>query len=105
MSQSVVHFTVVVLLSRVAETPVSSTELEDFEQEEARERAEATLQQEAVAQQEEELIHALCVHLLQLITDTMQLQHQAVHLINNCRFLNRGISSHTKFEQEVLKCC
>lgn len=94
------HFTVVVLMRRVAEAPVSGAEFEDFEQEEASERAEAITQQEAVTQQEEELVHAVCVHLLQLIADTMQLQHQAVHLIYNT---SRYISSHTKFKQEVLK--
>lgn len=89
------QFAVVVLLSRVAEAPASSTELEDLEQEEAGERAEVVLQQEAVTQQEEELVHALTVYLLQLISDTMQLQHQAIHLRQD--ETNITIDSNRKF--------
>lgn len=71
---------VVVLVGGGAEHPAPGPELQDLQQQQASHGGEALLEQEAVPQEEEELVHALAVHLLQLLTDAMQLQHQAVHL-------------------------
>lgn len=80
MSHSVDHLTVVVLLRCFAEGPAARPELQDLQQQQAAEGGEALLQQEAVAQQAEELVHALQAHPLQLLPDAVQCQHQAVHL-------------------------
>lgn len=77
---SVDHLAVVVLLRCFTEGPATRTELQDLQQQQAPEGGEALLQQEAVAQQAEELVHALQAHPLQLLPDTVQRQHQAVHL-------------------------
>lgn len=77
---SVRHFAVVVFLSRVAESPTSCTKLQDLQQEQATHGAQVLLQEKPIPQQIEQLIHQLHVHLLQLISNTMQLQHQTVHL-------------------------
>lgn len=74
------NFTVVVLVGGAAEHPPSGPELQDLQQQQTGHGAEALLEQEAVPQQEEQLVHPLAVHLLQLLSDTVQLQHQAVHL-------------------------
>lgn len=63
-----------------AEHPASGPELQDLQQQQTGHGGKALLEQEAVPQQEEQLVHPLAVHLLQLLADAMQLQHQAVHL-------------------------
>lgn len=74
------NFTVVVLVGGAAEHPAASPELQDLQQQQTGHGGEALLEQESIPQQEEQLIHPLVVHLLQLLSDAMQLQHQAVHL-------------------------
>lgn len=74
------NFTVVVLVGGAAEHPASSPELQDLQQQQTGHGGQALLEQEAVPQQEEQLVHPLAVHLLQLLSDAVQLQHQAVHL-------------------------
>ena len=77
---SVTQLAVVVLVGRAAEFPATRSELKHLQQEQAGHGADGLLQQEAVPQQEEELVHALAIHLLQLVPDAVQLQYQAVHL-------------------------
>lgn len=74
------NFTVVVLVGGAAEQPASSPELQNLQQQQTGHGGQALLEQEAVPQQEEQLVHPLAVHLLQLLADAMKLQHQAVHL-------------------------
>lgn len=80
MTILVSNFTVVVLVGRAAEQPASGPELQDLQQQQTGHRGKTLLEQEAIPQQEEELVHPRAVHLLQLLPDAMQLQHQAVHL-------------------------
>ena len=77
---SVAQLAVVVLVGRAAKFPATRPELQHLQQEQAGHGAYGLLQQEAVPQQEEELVHALAIHLLQLVPDAVQLQYQAVHL-------------------------
>lgn len=77
---SVGDFAVIILVGGAAEHPASGPELQDLQQQEASHGGQALLQEKAVPQQEEQLVHPLAVHLLQLLPDAMQLQHQAVHL-------------------------
>ncbi len=70
---SVRHFAVVVFLSSFTESPASSTKLKDLKQEQAAHGAQVLLQEKSIPQQIEQLIHELQVHLLQLISNTMQL--------------------------------
>ena len=77
---SVAQLTVVVLVGRAAELPAARPELQHLQQEQAGHGADGLLQQEAVPQQEEELVHARAIHLFQLVPDAVQLQYQAVHL-------------------------
>lgn len=63
-----------------AERPASGPELQDLQEQQPGHGGQPLLQQEAVPQQEEELVHARGVHLLQLLADAMQLHHQAVYL-------------------------
>lgn len=77
----VADFAVVVLMGGAAEQPASGPELQDFQQQQTGHGGEALLKQEAVPQQEEELVHPLAIHLLQLLSDAMKLQHQTVHLL------------------------
>lgn len=72
---------VVVLVCGAAEQPASGPELQDLQQQQTGHGGEALLEQEAVPQQEEQLVHPLAVHFFQLLSDAMQLQHQAVHLL------------------------
>ncbi|KAG7243598.1 hypothetical protein INR49_011155 [Caranx melampygus] len=65
------NFTVVVLVGGAAEHPPSGPELQDLQQQQTGHGAEALLEQEAVPQQEEQLVHPLTVHLLQLLSDTV----------------------------------
>lgn len=74
------YFTVVVLVSGAAEHPTSGPEFQDLQQQQAGHGREALLEQKAVPQQEEQVIHPLVVRLLQLLSDAMQLHHQTVHL-------------------------
>lgn len=74
------NFTVVVLVGGAAEHPAASPELQDLQQQQTGHGGETLLEQESIPQQEEQLIHPLVIHLLQLLSDAMQLQHQAVHL-------------------------
>lgn len=67
-------------MRRAAQQPASCSEFQDLQQQQAGHGGEALLQQEAVPQQEEQLVHSLAVGLLQLLPDAMQLQHQTVHL-------------------------
>lgn len=60
--------------------PAGCPEFDDLQQQQLGQGAEAAWEQEAVPDQDKELIHALSVHLLQLLPDAVQLQHQAVHL-------------------------
>lgn len=73
-------FAVVVLVCGVAEQPATGSELQDLEQQQTGHGGEAFLQQEAVPQQEEQLVHALAVRGFQLLPDAVQLQHQTIHL-------------------------
>lgn len=63
-----------------AEQPATGSELQDLEQQQTGHGGEALLQQEAVPQQEEQLVHALAVCCFQLLPDAVQLEHQAIHL-------------------------
>lgn len=63
-----------------AEHPPPRPELQDLQQQQTGHGGEPLLQQEAVPQQVEQLVHPRAVHLLQLLPDAVQLQHQAVHL-------------------------
>lgn len=74
------HFTVIIFLGSVRHLPVSSSELDDLQQQELGQGAEPLLQKETISKKGEELIHPLGVHLLQLLTDAVELQDQAVHL-------------------------
>lgn len=74
------NFTVVVLVGGAAEQPASSPELQNLQQQQTGHGRKALLEQEAVPQQEEQLVHPLAVHLLQLLANAMKLQHQTVHL-------------------------
>lgn len=74
------NFTVVVLVCGGAERPASGSELQDLQQQQTGHGAEAFLQQEAISKLEEKLVHPWSVCFLQLLSDAMQLQHQAVHL-------------------------
>lgn len=77
---SVDHLTVVVFLGCFAEGPAACAELQDLQQQQAAKGSEALLQQETIAQQAEELVHALQAHPLQLFPDAVQRQHQTIHL-------------------------
>lgn len=77
---SVSYFAVVVLVGGAAEYPASGPELQDLQQQQPSQRTDAPLKKEAIPKQEKKLVHPLGVHLLQLLSDAMQLQHQAVHL-------------------------
>lgn len=74
-------FAVIVFLSRICHLPVRGTELYDLQQQELREGAEPLLQEKTISEKGEEFIHWLGIHLLQLFSNAVQLQHQAVHLL------------------------
>lgn len=67
------HFAVIVFLGSVRHLPVGSSELDDLQQQELGQGAEPLLQEEAVSEEGEELIHPLGVHLLQLLADAVEL--------------------------------
>lgn len=67
-------------MSGAAEHPTSGLEFQDLQQQQTGHGREALLEQKAVPQQEEQVIHPLVVRLLQLLSDAMQLHHQTVHL-------------------------
>lgn len=75
------HFAVIIFLGSVRHLPVSSPELDDLQQQKLGQGAEPLLQKEAISEEGEELIHPLGIHLLQLLTDAVELQDQAVHLL------------------------
>lgn len=80
LQRLICHFAVIILLGSVCHLPVGGSELDDLQQQELGEGAEPLLQEEAVSEEGEELIHPLGVHLLQLLAYAVELQHQAVHL-------------------------
>lgn len=57
-------FAVVVFVRRAAEHPTSGPELQDLQQQQTGHGGEALLEQKAIPQEEEELVHALDAHLL-----------------------------------------
>lgn len=87
---SVGQLAVVVLVGRAAQLPAARAELQHLQQQQAGHGADGLLQQEAVPQQVEEVVHALAVQLLQLVPDAVQLQHQAVHLGSGGRMTRLG---------------
>lgn len=71
---------VVIVVGSRGRPPAGCPELNDLQQQQLGQGAEAGWEQEAIPDQDKELIHALPVHLLQLLPNPVQLQHQAVHL-------------------------
>lgn len=77
---SVCNFAIVISMCRAAEHPAPRPEFQDLQQQQAGHGGETLLEQEAIAQQVEKLVHALAAGLLQLLPDAVELQHQTVHL-------------------------